>query len=133
MEWCWIVGSCTTTNYFHTFNLFSVSMLITIQNIKCKISMLIIDVSFDTVFNVYTFIAYIACKQCHTINNFYLEEVLYINYCTFSNFICLSPISLWTHSCFVLTCFLIVILAMQAKSHSVKTFFFCNSFHCFFL
>jgi len=122
MERCWIVGSCTITNYFHTFNLFSVSMFITIQNIKCKIFMLIIDVSFDTVFIVYTFIAYIAGKQCLTINNFYLEEVLYISYCTFPNFICLSPISLWTPLCFVFTCFLIVILPIQAKSHLVKTF-----------
>ena len=122
MEKCWIVWSCTITDYFHTFNLFSVSMFITIQNIKCKTFMLIIDVSFDTVFLVYTFIANIAGKQCLTINYFYLKEVLYISYGTFLSFICLAPTSLWTLLCFVFICFHIVISPIQAISHLVKTF-----------
>ena len=45
------LGEIHKLNLCHTFNL---SMFIAIQSIKCKIFMLIIDVSFDTVFTIYT-------------------------------------------------------------------------------
>ena len=67
------------------FLIHCVNVYVLIQNIKCKIFMLIVDVLFDTVFILYHFIAYIAGKQCLTKNHFYMKEVLYISYCTFPN------------------------------------------------
>ena len=81
--------------------------------------MLIIDASFDTVFIVNSFIACVAGKQCLTIINFTLLEVLNISYCTFLNFICYAFTNITVNT--VVFGIHIVISPTQEKSHLVKT------------